>query len=188
MLKKTVLCTALMFISFDTALAASLNGHSSNTTASVHTAVSDAAITTKIKSLFLRSSVVKHSKISVSTTNHQVTLSGKLNTDQEYERAVTLAKSVDGVTDVNTDGLQVSASQTPIHDTYITAMVKGAFIKEKLFGTKDIEVWPVEVETKDGAVYLTGEVDTAAQRDNAVSIAQQAPGVKTVNSTITVKQ
>lgn len=184
MLQKSILWMALACVSFGPVIAADMNGH---TAGSMNSAVSDATITTKVKSAFLRSAVLKKTKISVATTNHEVNLSGTLATDQEYGEAVTLADSIDGVTNVNADNLKVTASSSPIHDTYITGMVKGSFIREKLFGDKEIAVWPVSVETKDGVVYLTGEVDTTQERDNALSIAQKVPNVKSVNSTITVK-
>jgi hyperosmotically inducible protein len=110
---------------------------------------------------------------------------GEVNTDLQYEEAVSLAQSIDGVTDVNADKLQVKASKAPMDDTYITA--KGIILKEKLFGSKSVEYWPVKIETKDGVVYLSGVVDTDDNRTNIVTLIEGINGVKSVKSAITVK-
>lgn len=152
-----------------------------------HAPVSDTAITAKVKMLYAKSPEVKGSNISVTTVNHTVLLSGKVHTDEEYDRAVSLASSVSGVNEVDASKLAVTASKSPVSDTYITAKVKGALLKEKLFGDKDVEYWPVKVETKNGIVYLTGKVDTTIQKDNAAAIIKRVKGVKRVESTVTVK-
>ena len=103
-------------------------------------------------------------------------------------RAITLAESVDGVRAVNADNLKVKSSSAPLTDAYTTAKVKGAFLKTKLFGSQDIEYWPVKVETKDRVVYLSGSVDTPSERTNLINLTQKVRGVKLVNSSITVNQ
>jgi len=56
-----------------------------------------------------------------------------------------------------------------------------------MFGDKDIEYWPVSVETKNGVVYLTGTVDTSTQKTNIENLVKTIKGVKSVNSTLTNK-
>jgi hyperosmotically inducible protein len=85
-----------------------------------------------------------------------------------------------GVKDVDTSNLQVKKSSQPFTDLVITAKVKGAFIREKLFGVEDITPMSISVETNNGIVYLTGTAETKEQIDNAVKIARSISGVKNV--------
>lgn len=69
-------------------------------------AASDTWITTKVKTSIATDSKIK-GDISVSTDKGVVVLSGKVPNDTSRDRAVALAKTVDGVKDVNDDGLKV---------------------------------------------------------------------------------
>ncbi|WP_419420588.1 BON domain-containing protein [Legionella sp. D16C41] len=149
--------------------------------------INDAAITNQIKALYQKAPLVNNQAISITTTNHRVVLKGKVDTDMAYERAIALAESVEGVDDVDADNLLVKDSKSPIADTFTTARVKGTLMKEKLFGDKDIEYWPVSVETKNGVVYLAGNVDTQEQRNNIINIVKNVKGIKSVKSSLTVK-
>ncbi|MBP6918733.1 MAG: BON domain-containing protein [Legionellaceae bacterium] len=182
MLNKTVLYGVLAF----TTISPLLVNAATSTTAIQH-GLTDTAITTKIKALYVLSPVIKSLSISVVTSNHDVALMGTVETDMQYEKAISLAQSVDGVTTVNADKLLVSESKAPLADTYITAKAKGTIMKESLFGKKDVDYWPVSIETKDGVVYLSGTVDTKEQSENIVKLVTGIDGVKSVNSTINVK-
>ena len=183
MLKKTVLCGVLAFTSISPLL---VNAATTTTTTIKH-GLTDTAITTKIKALYVLSPEIKSLSISVVTTNHEVALTGTVETDLQYEKAISLAQSVEGVNNVNADKLFVSESKAPLADTYITAKAKGTIMKESLFGKKSVEYWPVNIETKDGVVYLSGTVDTNEQSENIVKLVTGIDGVKSVNSTINVK-
>jgi hyperosmotically inducible protein len=182
MLKKTVLCGVLAMITLSPLVV-----HADASTTAVKKEVADTVTTTKIKALYLVSPLIKTLAITVVTVNHDVILTGTVDTDMQYEEAVSLAQSVDGVTDVNADALMVKASQAPLADTYITAKAKGTIMKEKLFGSKSVEYWPVTIETKDGVVYLAGQVKTDAQCANIIKLVEGISGVKSVKSVITVK-
>jgi hyperosmotically inducible protein len=67
-------------------------------------AIDDATITTRVKTAILNDSAVGGQKIDVDTSNRVVTLSGEVVT--QADRAVKIARSVDGVADVK-DSLQV---------------------------------------------------------------------------------
>ena len=158
-----------------------------NSSASVKAVVSDTLITSKVKALYAQSSLVEALDIDVTTVNQTVVLSGLVKTTAQYERAITLADSVNGVKSINDDNLVVKASDAPLTDSYTTAKVKSTFLKEKLFGSKAIEVWPVKVETKDSVVYLSGTVHTVKERANLIKLAQATSGVREVKSALTVQ-
>jgi len=63
----------------------------------------DATITAAIKLKFAGDDVVKASAIDIDTQNGQVTLKGTVNSKQEEQKAIQLAKTVDGVTLVRSD-------------------------------------------------------------------------------------
>jgi osmotically-inducible protein OsmY len=67
--------------------------------------VSDAWITTKVKSTFLYSSNVAGSDITVTTAGGVVTLTGKVDSGAERALAIELAQNVKGVKSVRATGL-----------------------------------------------------------------------------------
>jgi len=76
---------------------------------------------------------------------------------------------------------------TVVADSVITTKIKSSYTHEKLFGNKDISVMGVTVTTKDGVVYLAGTVDNQLEADNAVRLAKEVDGVKSVDSTLVVR-
>lgn len=147
---------------------------------------SDTTITTDVKSQLSANPIVADKQITVSTKNGVVTLSGNVNTDEEASKAVEIASSISGVKDTDASKLTIKESKQPFTDTVITAKVKGTYIREKLFGTKDVSAMGVSVETTNGTVYLTGAVKTKEQADNAIKLAKSVSGVKNVESKIEV--
>lgn len=69
--------------------------------------VSDSWITTKVKADLLVTEETKGFDINVTTTNGVVTLSGKLDTQAQIEKAVAVARSIKGVKSVDATTLTV---------------------------------------------------------------------------------
>lgn len=156
-------------------------------------AMKDTVITTKIKSNLAASDVTHSLNISVETNNGVVTLGGTTKSDAEATMAVQIAESTDGVVDVNTSNLMVSDdsgnsdAKQLLADSYITAKVKGMFMRNDVTsGTENIPVTRINVETKQGVVYLTGDVDHQSQNKLAVKLAKSVQGVKDVVSNLKV--
>jgi hyperosmotically inducible periplasmic protein len=81
-------------------------------------------------------------------------------------------------------GCQAMTGQTMgenIDDSYITGAVKTQLASDKL-----VSLTRVEVETNNGIVYLTGQVQTAEQRSHMGSLASQVKGVKRVVNNLQV--
>jgi len=72
-------------------------------------AVTDAAITTKVKAKFAADSAVSATNIHVDTDNGVVKLSGTAKSQEEARKAAEIAKSTEGVSSVD-NAIQVSAS------------------------------------------------------------------------------
>ena len=81
-------------------------------------------------------------------------------------------------------GCQAMTGQTvgeSVDDSVITSSVKTQLASDKL-----VTLTRVEVETNNGIVYLTGQVQTAEQRSHIGSIASQVKGVKKVVNNVQV--
>ena len=76
------------------------------TRANVSAPVDDATITTRVKTAFINDPVVGAAKIDVDTFKGVVTLSGQVKNKDEEQKAISLARSIRGVTDVKSS-LQV---------------------------------------------------------------------------------
>jgi hyperosmotically inducible protein len=150
-------------------------------------AVSDADITKDINSKIESTETTSKSKIDVTTKQGVVTLKGNLQTEGEASSAVESANSIDGVKDVDTENLMVKNSSHPYRDAYLTAKVKGSFVRAKLFGDKPVAVTSINVETKNGVVYLTGTADNKNLVATAETLAKEIKGVKSVKSTVEIK-
>jgi hyperosmotically inducible protein len=77
---------------------------------------SDAGITTSVKSQLISDDAIKANDINVDTQNHVVTLTGEVRTPTEEARAVELARSTKGVTDVVNHLTIVAAAPTSGHE------------------------------------------------------------------------
>ena len=71
---------------------------------------------------------------------------------------------------------------TEIDDTVVTTKVKSALLADA-----DIKSFDLKVETRKGAVQLSGFVDSQAQIDRAIAATQAVEGVKSVENGITLK-
>jgi hyperosmotically inducible periplasmic protein len=81
-------------------------------------------------------------------------------------------------------GCQAMTGETAgqnIDDGTLTTYVKSALAGEKLN-----TLTRVGVETNNGVVYLTGEVETAAEKSRAGTVASQVKGVKQVVNNLQV--
>ena len=134
----------------------------------------DSTITARVKAALIDHKDINSGDISVKTENKVVTLSGDVTSAEQKSQALSVAKAVEGVSQVN-DKLTVqhkSSSETATlkgyaGDTAITSEVK--------------------VETNAGAVHLTGTVTSAAQAERAAEIAKAVSGVKSVRNDLSVK-
>ena len=96
-----------------TAPSASTQNHSAMTNHATKTgeAVSDAAITTKVKAKFATDKLVSATNIHVDTDNGVVKLSGTAKSQDEAMKAADIARSTDGVTSVD-NAIKVGSAST----------------------------------------------------------------------------
>ena len=96
--------SALLVLALTTPLLTSCGA--STTRANVSAPVDDATITTRVKTAFINDPVVGAAKIDVDTFKGVVTLSGHVKNKDEEQKAISLARSIRGVSDVKSS-LQV---------------------------------------------------------------------------------
>lgn len=152
--------------------------------------VDDATITAAVKSKLLWSKHTEGMDTKVETNAGKVELSGTVATKQAKQQAEKLAKNTDGVRSV-ANNLQVSDKPakgknadkndadkgTVIADSWITTKVKSTYMYSSNVAGADISV-----NTENGIVTLSGQVDSGAEQALAIELAQNIRGVKSVSS------
>lgn len=83
--------------------------------ASAGAALDDATITTRVKTVLVNDPAIKVARIDVETFKGVVTLSGRVDSKDEEARAIALARTVKGVTDVKST-LQIGPAPRSIPD------------------------------------------------------------------------
>jgi hyperosmotically inducible protein len=148
--------------------------------------VNDSWLTAKTKIALAADSRVKGRQIEVETTEGQVVLRGKVDSDEAKRAAEGITAGLDGVKTVKND-LQVVAPSTrdavEEKDEAITVRVKDHFAKDAHLKNAEIDV-----QTNAGVVSLTGEVRNLMTSANASWTARQVPGVNSVKNDLTVKE
>ena len=168
------------------------NAASSDTAPTAHSdsvgaAISDSAITTKVKANFLGDERLKGSHIKVTTTNGVVTLTGSATGSASKAAAEDIAKNVDGVKSVD-DELTTSASNGSVHkamaktervgsDSWITTKVKSEIMADSLS-----KGFKVSVKTVNGVVMLSGVLPNPDAVAHVKDLAGKVEGVKSVKA------
>ena len=153
----------------------------------IGTEIDDTAITTKVKAALLADDYVKGLDIKVETRKGEVQLSGYVDSQEQIDKAVAIAKGVENVKNVD-NKMMVKGGEASvgdkIDDTVISTKVKAALADdESIKNSTDIAV-----ETHEGEVQLSGYANDQAQIDRAVEVTRGVEGVKNVVNKISVKQ
>ncbi len=153
---------------------------------SVGTEIDDTVVTTKVKSALVNDQHMKGLTIMVETRKGTVQLSGFADTQEQMDRAVTVAKSVEGVASVE-NALKLKQGTATVgnkvDDGIVTAKVKSALISDP--GVKSFDI---AVATNKGEVQLSGFVDNQMQIDHAVELARGVEGVQGVDNKMSIKK
>jgi hyperosmotically inducible protein len=153
---------------------------------SAGTELDDSVITTKVKSALLADSQAKGANTSVETRKGDVLLSGFVDSQSQADRAVQLARAVDGVRSVDNklmvqDGK--SSAGGVLDDSVVTVKVKSALMADERTKASDIAV-----STNKGVVQLSGFVDSADEQQRATSVARNVEGVRNVVNDTSIKK
>jgi osmotically-inducible protein OsmY len=168
--------------------------------ATVACSETDAGVTTKVKAKLAADDTVKAYQIDVDTANKVVTLKGTVENPAAKTIAVQLARDTEGVASVvdnivvaNRTGMGGTAGTAGSTDTPGSPNVSDATdptitaaVKSRLLADPDVAGLKIDVDTQSGVVTLSGTVKTAAEKAEAVSIARDTTGVRSVNDKLTV--
>ncbi|EKM0528224.1 molecular chaperone OsmY [Cronobacter turicensis] len=146
----------------------------------------DSAITAKVKAALVDDEQIKSTDISVKTEKSVVTLSGFVESQAQAEEAVKIAKGIEGVASVS-DKLHVRDGKDKSVKGYAGDAATTSEIKAKLLADDIVPSRNVKVETTDGVVQLSGNVESEKQSQRAESIAKAVDGVKSVKNDLKVK-
>lgn len=153
---------------------------------SVGNEIDDTVVTTKVKSALLSDQNVKGLGIKVETRKGTVQLSGFADNQEQVDRAVAVAKAVEGVNGVE-NALKLKEGKSTVgnkvDDSLVTAKVKSVLISDP--GVKSFDI---AVATSKGEVQLSGFVDNQMQIDHAVSLARGVEGVQGVDNKMSIKK
>ena len=151
--------------------------------------VTDAGITGAVKTKLAADSKVNASEINVDTKDGVVTLTGNIDSQEAKSRALQIARETTGVRDVQ-DMISVREASAQgnapnpdrtvgerIDDAGITAKVKNRLLEDPA-----VKGLKIDVDTREGVVYLTGSIPGAGERDRAVQIARATEGVRDVQA------
>lgn len=153
---------------------------------SVGTELDDGIITGRVKSALLADPEIKSFDLKVETRSGEVMLSGFVANQTQVDRAMSVARGVQGVKIVtNKMSLKEGAASVgnTLDDGIITARIKSALLADP-----GIKSFDIAVVTRKGEVQLSGFVDNQAQIDQATSVARAVTGVTSVANEMSVKK
>jgi hyperosmotically inducible periplasmic protein len=149
---------------------------------------SDAWIALKIRSRLLVKGNVSAASTTVISQDGNVVLSGSADTLAQKELTEVYVKEVDFVKSVKNNivvKVPATKSQTigeKIDDASITSQVKYALLSHK--ATSAVKT---KVTTNDGAIVITGEASSDAEKALVTKLAQDVRGVNSVRNNMSIK-
>jgi hyperosmotically inducible protein len=190
--------TALIATSLAAGLGAGAYAEADDATPQPHSdgmsaAITDTAITAKVKSNFIGEERLKNSTISVTTINGVVTLTGSASGPDAKAAAETLAGGVDGVKSVmdNLNAVPIAAAgpskldkaaaktKRIASDSWITTKVKSEITADNM--TRGFDV---SVTTTHGVVVLKGALASQSAIDHVKNLTGKVKGVKSVDTSL----
>ena len=150
---------------------------------------SDAATTGVVKTKLAADGKVSASEINVHTADGVVTLTGNVDSQEAKDQALKLARETSGVRDVKDmiavrTGSQSAEAPNPnltigehIDDAGITMRVKSRLLDDPI-----VKGLKIDVDTRNGVVFLTGSVTSDAEKKQAIELARTTEGVKDVQA------
>ena len=153
---------------------------------SVGTEIDDSVITAQVKSALIGDADIKSFDFKVETRKGEVQLSGFVDNQTQVDKAIVLARAVNGVKSIDNKVTLKGAATTignKVDDGVITASIKTALLADA-----QVKSFDIAVVTRKGDVQLSGFVDNQSQIDRAVEIARAVSGVNMVGNEMSIKK
>jgi len=151
----------------------------------IGTEIDDTLITTKVKSALVADPDINGFDLKVETRKGEVQLSGFVDNQAQIDRALVVARAVEGVSRVES-GISIKEGTASLGNTVDDGLITTK-VKSALLADADIRSFDIGVVTRKGEVQLSGFVNSQAQIDMAVGIARKVEGVTAVGNEMTVK-
>jgi len=145
----------------------------------VSTIASDTTIKGSIVKKFFDDDKIKSLDISTGCYRGHVYLVGEYDSAVQKDRAIQLARSVEGVKSVTTYLLPKKKGDLCGTDENLSIVTK---VKAKLVGDKDIWSTNIDVKSVQCNVVLYGLVGSATEINKAISHAKSVEGIRSVKS------
>lgn len=121
--------------------------------------LSDAMITTTIRTKFIKNEHLNPLKISVSTQHGVVTLVGHAQNNTDYVSALRIVTHTRGVRAINASEFDIDhRTSSAVKDAYLTAKIQAAILQAKVLDDESIPLVGIQVTTENGIVTLNGYV------------------------------
>ncbi|MCC6144519.1 MAG: BON domain-containing protein [Candidatus Hydrogenedentes bacterium] len=155
-------------------------------------AVEDAAITSRISTMFALNEQLSAMSIDTSTDHGVVTLQGAVADEVQKQLATDLASTVIGVVEVRNELIIVPSAYSEkeqrnwrqkVNDATTSAAVRG-----RLFYHREYKGLKIGVETINGVVTLHGVVDSDEQKQKIVALTSETKGVDRVVDNLVVRK
>ncbi len=138
----------------------------------------DSEIATEVMIAFRMNGLTAGDKVKVKVESGWVTLDGELDWNYQRESAQNAVKNLFGVKGV-TNNIRIKPDANDI--------IEKNHIKNALNRNWSIDANEIEVEVVGNTVTLSGNVDSAYQKDEAGRIAWKAPGVFSIKNNLVVE-
>ena len=160
--------------------------------------IKDAWLDGKLETALLLNGHLNSFAIDTDVKNSVAVLSGAVESDIDRDLAGEIAKSIDGIThvknmlEVDKEKSQQSKadSETDTRQGFKQSVANAtltARIKSELLINSNTAGLSINVDSKDGRVVLSGDVESDQEKELAQKIAENAEGTQSVDNRLTVK-
>ncbi|GAB4223025.1 MAG: molecular chaperone OsmY [Gammaproteobacteria bacterium] len=146
----------------------------------------DSMITAKVKAKYAADPVLKMTQVEVKTEQGVVYLSGVVEAEVAYQKAIIDAINTNGVKEVDATDLYVKTSKIPLQDLAILSYIKGEVVKYNREHTQTLNVSNVRLEVNDGKIFLVGTMENRFQRRELLKLVKKTPRVKDIKHSIEI--
>ncbi len=153
-----------------------------------NSAMSDAWLDGKLDTIVLLNEHLNPFKIETDVTDGVAVITGKVDNEVEKDLATELAKSVEGIKDVENRLVieQKSKDEDSVASDITDASITTA-ISTKLLLNTEIDSTEIDIDTDNRKVVLNGTVESEAEKDLVIQIAKNTFEVEKVEDRLAVK-
>jgi len=148
--------------------------------------IKDSAITTAVKGKYIKERSLDSFDINVKTQKGVVYLSGEVNTDEQFNKAVSLATATNGVKQVDAADLRIKKGRLTRADLTIVASIEGNLLRHNLTERNKIDIDNVTIKSREQEVYLTGQMKSKKEKNQLLRIVKKTDNVKKVHDEIDI--